>query len=657
MPCIHLAFQQSAHAEASPSQPANQEFPPVKRTTLILIAVLFALISTGSAADRPNILWLVCEDSNVTWFGCYGNSEAKTPNIDALAKQGFRYTHAFACAPVCAPSRSTWITGIYAVSTGTQAMRSRYPIPHDRIKYYPDCLRQAGYYAANHTKTDYNIGGRTDGACWDSNVIHGWEKRKPGQPFFQVINFNESHESRAQGDVTGTRHSPGDVTLRKFHPDEMGIRMNYAKYYDAVENMDTEVGKQLDALEKAGLADDTIVIFNSDHGGVMPGSKRFLFDVGVHAPLIIRIPEKFKHLWPAAKPGSAVDRLVSFIDMPKTWLSLAGAEIPSVMQGRVFLGPKAEPEPQYVFSFRERMDERVDSECAVRDKHYAYIRNYMPYVIWGQHLDYLWKMVAMQTWEDAYKNHRTDDVTGRFFTQKPVEELYDMYADPDNVVNLAGKPEHQQTLERMRATLREWQLHVHDSGLLPEAERVRRATDNSVTVYEMVHDPKLYDLPAYLDAADLALAKNPANQPRLIEFLRSNDSGIRYWGACGLFMLGKADAKAQTALEPLLDDPSGEVAAMSAWVLIQSGNAAKAQKALVERLQKHSPASLMILNVLDWSHVDLTPYIAGLDSLPTGEGYEQRMVEYLRQSRGLPVPAATRKASGKQKKKDAVKDL
>ena len=657
MPCIHLAFQQSAHAEASPSQPANQEFPPVKRTTLILIAVLFALISTGSAADRPNILWLVCEDSNVTWFGCYGNSEAKTPNIDALAKQGFRYTHAFACAPVCAPSRSTWITGIYAVSTGTQAMRSRYPIPHDRIKYYPDCLRQAGYYAANHTKTDYNIGGRTDGACWDSNVIHGWEKRKPGQPFFQVINFNDSHESRAQGDVTRTRHSPGDVTLRKFHPDEMGIRMNYAKYYDAVENMDTEVGKQLDALEKAGLADDTIVIFNSDHGGVMPGSKRFLFDVGVHAPLIIRIPEKFKHLWPAAKPGSAVDRLVSFIDMPKTWLSLAGAEIPSVMQGRVFLGPKAEPEPQYVFSFRERMDERVDSECAVRDKHYAYIRNYMPYVIWGQHLDYLWKMVAMQTWEDAYKNHRTDDVTGRFFTQKPVEELYDMDADPDNVVNLAGKPEHQQTLERMRATLREWQLHVHDSGLLPEAERVRRATDNSVTVYEMVHDPKLYDLPAYLDAADLALAKNPANQPRLIEFLRSNDSGIRYWGACGLFMLGKADAKAQTALEPLLDDPSGEVAAMSAWVLIQSGNAAKAQKALVERLQKHSPASLMILNVLDWSHVDLTPYIAGLDSLPTGEGYEQRMVEYLRQSRGLPVPAATRKASGKQKKKDAVKDL
>jgi len=629
----------------------------MKRPILALIAVLSGLLSAGSAADRPNILWLVCEDSNVTWIGCYGNPEAKTPNIDALARQGFRYTHAYACAPVCAPSRSTWITGIYAVSTGTLPMRSRYPIPHDRIKYYPDYLQQAGYYTSNHTKTDYNIGGRPDGACWNSNVIHGWENRKPGQPFFQVINFNESHESRAQGDVTKTRHSPGDVTLRKFHPDEMGIRMNYAKYYDAVENMDAEVGKQLAALEKAGLAEDTIVIFNSDHGGVMPGSKRFLVDVGVHTPLIIRIPEKFKHLWPAEKPGSTVDRLVSFIDMPKTWLGLASAEIPAVMQGRIFLGPKTEPEPQYVFSFRERMDERIDSGRAVRDKHYAYIKNYMPYVIWGQHLDYLWKMVAMRTWEEAYKHHRTDAVTGRFFTTKPVEELYDMDADPDNVVNLAGKPEHRQTLERMRATLREWQLKIHDSALLPEAERARRAAENHVTIYDMVRDPKLYDLPAYLDAADLALAKDPANQPRLIELLRSKDSGLRYWGACGLFMLGNTDATAQAAVAPLLDDPCGEAAAMSAWLLIQSGNSSKAEKAIMERLQKHSPASLMILNVLDWSHVDLTPYIAGLDSLPTGEGDEQRMVEYLRESRGLPVPAATRKASGKQKQKDAAKDL
>lgn len=600
---------------------------------------LLLLPFTGRGAQQPNILWLVCEDSNVNWIGCYGNPEARTPRIDAFAKQGFRYTRAYASAPVCAAQRSTWITGINSISMGTHPMRSRYPIPHDQIKYYPDYLRKAGYYTANHSKTDYNIGGRLDPDCWDSNVADAWNKRKPGQPFFQVINFMESHESKAQGDVTNTRHSPGEVTLSKYHPDEMGIRMNYAKYYDAVENMDTEVGKALDALDKAGLADDTIVIFNSDHGGVLPRSKRFLFDSGLHAPLIIRIPEKYKSLWPADKPGTTVDRLVSFLDIPKTWLSLTHSEIPAVMQGKIFMGPQAEPEPEYVFSFRERMDERFDNQRAVRNKRFVYIKNYMPYVPWGQHLDYLWKMVATRTWEDAYKHHRTDEVTGRFFELKPVEELYDMQADPDNVVNLAGRPEHQKTLETMRAQLRQWQLAIHDTGLLPEAERDRRATENKLTIYEMVRDPKLYDLPAYLDAADLALAKNPANTGRLIKLLASKDSGLRYWGTVGLIMLGKADANTQQAWESVLGDPCGEVRAMAAWGLIRSGQPGKAQSVLAEMLEKHAPATLMALNAIDWSQSEITPFLKGMDGILHGQvkptEYELRMISFLRETHGL----------------------
>jgi arylsulfatase A-like enzyme len=631
----------------------------MKRTISFLAA--FLLLAALRAAERPNILWLVCEDSNVNWIACYGNSEARTPNIDAFAKQGFRYTNVFASAPVCAAQRSTWITGINSISMGTHPMRSRYMIPHGQIKYYPDYLRAAGYYTANHSKTDYNIGGRDDKDCWDSNVADAWNKRKPGQPFFQVINFNESHESKAQGDVTVTRHSPGDVTLRKYHPDEMPIRMNYAKYYDAVENMDTEIGKALAALDKAGLADDTIVIFNSDHGGVLPRSKRFLFDSGTHVPLIVRIPEKFKHLWPAAKPGTTVDRLVSFLDLPKTWLSLTGSEVPAVMQGRIFMGPKSEPEPEHVFSFRGRMDERYDNQRAVRDKRYVYIRNYMPYVVWGQHLDYLWKMVATQTWEDAFKNKRTNEVTGRFFTIKPVEELYDMQADPDNVVNLADKPGHEQTLEKMRAALREWQLSIHDSGLLPEGERERRAAENKTTIYQMVRDPKLYDLPAYLAAADLALARDPAGTPRLIEFLANKDSGVRFWGAVGLLMLGKADAKSQMALEGVLEDPCGEVSAMAAWALIQSGNATKAQPALATVIQKHTPATLMALNVIDWAHLEIAPYVAAIDSLYSGQtkptDYEQRMSEFLRASHGLKNPRATEGAGKRRQKKALKQDL
>ncbi len=592
------------------------------------------------AVMRPNILWLVCEDASVNWFGCYGNREATTPNIDALAKQGFRYTHAYASAPVCAPSRSTWITGINAVSTGTQPMRSRYSIPHDLIHYYPDELRKGGYYTANHSKTDYNIGGRPDDACWDSKAANAWKQRKPGQPFFQVINFNSSHESSAHGDVTKTKHSPQDVTLAKYHPDELSIRQTYAKYHDAVTKMDAEVGKALADLEKAGLAEDTIVIFNSDHGGVMPRSKRFLYNSGVHAPLVIRIPEKYKHLWPANAPGGVVDRLVSFVDMPKTWLSLAGAEIPAVMQGHIFLGKNTEPEPPYVFSFRERMDERFDSQRAVRDKRFVYIKNYMPYVPWGQHLEYLWKIEATKAWEDAYLKKRTTDVTGRFFERKPVEELYDTQADPDNVVNLADKPGHQQTLQTMRAKLREWQLAVHDSGLMPEAERARRATENKTTIYQLVRDPKRYDLPAYLDAADLALAKNPANTKRLIELLTKTDSGLRYWGIVGLFMLGQPDATTMSVIETALSDSCGEVAAMAAWTLLQSGHTAKGQAALIKLIQNHSPATLLALNIIDWSKADISPYLDAIAALPAKGSimadYEQRMVAYFQERSKTP---------------------
>lgn len=618
-----------------------------------LAAILSLLIASLSAfaADRPNILWLVCEDSSVDWIGCYGNKQARTPNIDALATQGFRYTHAYASAPVCATQRCTWITGINSLSMGTHPMRSRYPIPHDLIKYYPDHMRTAGYYTANHSKTDYNIGGRDDKDCWDSAADDAWNRRKPGQPFFQVINFEQSHESKAHGDVTGTRHSPADVTLRKYHPDEMPIRMNYAKYHDAVENMDTEIGKALDTLEKSGLADDTIVVFNSDHGGVLPRSKRFLFNSGTHVPLIVRIPEKYKHLRPAATPGATVDRLVSFLDLPKTWLSLTGSEVPAVMQGLIFLGPQAEPEPTHVFSFRERMDERYDNQRAVRDKRYAYIRNYMPYVPWGQHQDYQWKMVASRAWEDAYRNHRTNEVTGRFFTRKPVEELYDMQADPDNVVNLADKPEHRKTLETMRAKLREWQLAIHDTGLIPEAERVRRAAENKTTIYQMARDPKLYDLPAYLDAADAAQGLKPADAQRLIGFLSSKDSGIRYWGAVGLLALGKADDETQAALEGVLDDPCHEVATLAAWALFQSGKPAKAQPALAAIIRKHTPATLHALNVLDWAQLDPTPYLPAMDSLFQGPtkatDYEMRMCEFIRESHGLKNPGETQR-SGKR---------
>ncbi len=573
-------------------------------------------------AERPNILWLTCEDNNVNWVGCYGNEYADTPNIDQLASEGFQYMHAYANAPVCAPSRSTWITGMLSLSNGTFPMRSRNEIPHDRIKYYPDFLKANGYFVGNFRKTDYNIGGRPDSDCWDNPKKVDWEKLKNNQPFFQVINSTESHESRAQGDVEHTIHDPKNTKLRAYHPDLPDVRKNYAKYHDAMKRMDAQIGESLKKLEAMGLADNTIVIHNSDHGGVLPRSKRYIFQSGLHCPLIVRIPPAYKKLYPAEKPGSKIDRLVSFVDMPKTWLSLTGSEIPNYMQGTVFLGPGAEPEKEFHFAFRGRMDERLESARAVCNKRFLFIRNYMPYVPWVQHLDYLWKMKATQAWDSHVKSGKASEVQARFFKPKGwTEEFYDMQNDPDNVTNLIDNPEYQQVQAQMRKNLRQQQLAVYDAGLLPESEMIKRAADNQLTIYEMVRNQKLYDLPALIDAADLALEEKDEHLPMLGKLLKHPDCGMRYWGVVGHFLLGKLPEG-----DDGLSDESHEVRAMAAWLQIKSGSRDKGFQCLENLLKQKSYATLTVLNMVDWIGADATVLMPVVRTLePEKKSYEERM--------------------------------
>jgi len=561
--------------------------------------IAFASVFGAQAKERPNILWLTSEDNNVRWVGCYGNPHADTPNLDKLAGEGFLYLNCFANAPVCAPSRSGWITGLHPVTLGTLPMRSRYDIPPDQIKYYPDYLRDAGYYCSNVRKTDYNIGGRHDDECWDSTKLD-WKKLKQSQPFMQVINVARSHESQAFGEVDNTKHSPNDILLAKYHPDIPTIRKNYAHYHDAVKRMDADVGRFLNQLQQHGLSENTIVIYNSDHGGVLPRSKRHLFNSGTHCPLIIRIPEKFESIRPAEKVGSKIERLVSFIDMPKTWLSLAGAEIPEIMQGGIFLGPQTEPERNYHFSYRERMDERSDNQRAVRNKRYLYIRNYMPYVPWGQKLTYLWKMEATRAWEDWHRSGKTDAVTGRWFREKPPEELYDTWEDPDNVVNLIDDPVYQKKADELRGALKDWQLEVRECGLLPEGERVKRAADLGITLYEMAQEKEHYDLQSYLDASEFALRAKPEQVPALLEMLSHPDSGIRYWGMTGLCLLGENARSQIQTIRKLTNDSSHAVRAITAFTLFRLGEKEAARTCFKQLLKNDSYAALQVLNMIDW---------------------------------------------------------
>lgn len=596
----------------------------IKTATAATLLAGTACMASAQPEARPNILWLTSEDNSASWVGCYGNPRAQTPNIDQLAADGFQYMHCYANAPVCAPSRSTWITGMHALSNGTHPMRSRNSIPHDRIKYYPDYLRDNGYYTGNDNKTDYNIGGRDDSDCWDNHGKVDWETLKQKQPFFQIFSCYTSHESRAQGDVENTLHDPKNTKLRQYHPDLPDVRKNYAKYHDAMARMDSEMGQWLQTLEEQGLAENTIVIYCSDHGGVLPRSKRYLFQNGLHCPLIIRIPEKFKHLWPAEKPGTQIDRLVSFVDMPKTWLDITGSKVPGYMQGRTFFGEGTEPEQEFHFAFRGRMDERLDNARAVCDKRFLYIRNYMPYAPWMQHLQYLWKMKASQAWEEHVRSGKANEVQARFFAPKGwTEELYDMQQDPDNINNLIENPEYTQVANKMRSTLRGWQEEVHDAGLLPESEMVKRAADNKLPIHDMVRDPNLYNLPALIDAANLALEQKEEYLPALTKLLKSPDCGLRYWGIVGCFLLNDSKAGLQC-----LEDSSHEVRAMAAWLLVRNGHKKEGLACLESLLKEKSYATLTVLNILDWMGDDAAPLIQTLEKLEYTDD-EERMKEHL----------------------------
>ena len=605
----------------------NSILLPLSHTIAFRGIFVFAILIQGIAIldpanadetkEQPNILWIVSEDNGISWVGCYGGTNAKTPAIDQLAKEGFRYLNCFDNAAVCAPTRSCWITGMYGIANGTQPMRSRNVIPHDKISYYPDLLRKAGYHTSNPGKTDYNIGGREDKACWDykggkKQSQYGWRYRKNNEPFFAIVNIGDSHESRAHGEGGNLRNDPAKMKLFSYHPDLPAIRENYAKYADAVENMDSKIQATLDALKKDGLYDDTIIIYNSDHGGVMARSKRFLYSSGVHCPLIVRIPEKYKHLYPASNPGDTVERLVSFVDMPKTWLSLAGAKIPDTFQGTIFLGKNAEPEPKYHLGFRERADERLDHVRLMRDSRFAYHKNYMPYAPAGQHLAYLWKAPLTPAWEKHHREGKTNEITGRFFEPRVSEEFYDNANDFDNVHNLIDSPEHQTKITELKNALRAKQLELRDSGLLPEKMRERRAAANGITIYEMVRNEELYPLEQYLDAADLALLRDPGNEDSFLDWMKNEDEGMRWWGVVGLHLIETSSKQAKDILHAGLTDPADEIKIMSAWSLVKIGDREQALETLDSLLfQKPNPNNntTMLHNVIDWMGEPALPLV------------------------------------------------
>jgi uncharacterized sulfatase len=443
--------------------------------SLLLALVALSFASRLTAADRPNIVLIGAEDLSPS-LGCYGDPDAITPNLDRLAAQGARFTRCFTHAPVCAPSRSGLITGVYPTTLGTLHMRSKL------VKTPPlfvDHLRKAGYFVAWPGKTDFNF----DLPKGWVDTTQDWTKKPDllpkDRPWFAYINFTVTHESQARVPEAKyeknaarlkpeERHDRSKVKLPPYYPDTPAVRECVGKYHDNVTAMDYLVGDVLKLLDERKWADNTVVIFFGDHGWGLPRGKRWPYDSGTRVPFLVRWPGK-------VEPGSVREDLTCFLDVGPTVLSLAGAEAPPHMQGRVFLGEKTQPAPKYVFSCRDRMDEVYDRVRSVRGERYRYVRNFHPELPYMQWLNYLDEMPIQKDWRRLAFEGKLNPVQMQWWARtKPKEELYDLRSDPYEVKNLAGSPEHEGTLKEMRAALEKWIKDTKDLGEVPEQELIDR---------------------------------------------------------------------------------------------------------------------------------------------------------------------------------------
>ncbi len=541
----------------------------MSRFFILLVSIALLLLSVVvSAADRPNILWISSED-NGPQLGCYGDPDAKTPHLDALAKRSVMYRHGWSNAPVCAPARTTIITGMYCPSTGSEHMRSEVPLPAG-MKLFPQYLREAGYYCTNNVKEDYNIA--KPGKVWDesSNKAH-WRKRPAGQPFFAVFNFTTTHESAVRQRPHQFVHDPANVHLPGYHPDLPEVRQAWAQYHDQMSLMDEQFGQKLAELQADGLDEDTIVVYFGDHGPGLPRCKRSPCNSGLRVPLIVHVPDKFRSLAPEGYvAGGTLDRLVSFVDLAPTMLSLAGIEPAPSMQGRAFAGPHAAPPREYLFGYRSRMDERLDLTRSIRNERFVYIRNFMPHKAAGQHQAYMYETPMMQAWKREYETGKLAIEHARFFEPDAPEELYDLTTDPAEVHNLASDPQHTDILRKMRLGLHHLQREIGDVDLLPEAEMHRRFAGS--TPYELGHDSSRLRIDHVLAVAELASQTGDPSWNQFPHLLQHSEPGVRYWAAMGLMLRGRgAVAGNLQALAARLEDESPAVRVMAAEALLRTG--------------------------------------------------------------------------------------
>ena len=533
----------------------------MKRRAVVFVVIFCCWWMVARAADRPNVVWIVSEDNSIHYLEHFFEGGAKAPHIEALAANGLTFDHAFSNAPVCSVARTTLATACYGPRIGTQFHR-RYRMAEmpEGLKMFPAYLREAGYYTTNRSKKDYNA--IEGGGVWDeSSGKASWRNRSDeDQPFFHMESHAVSHEGslhfgRAVFETEQTKTDPASIKLADYHPDTPMFRYTHARYHDRMMEVDRIVGETVSKLEADGLLEETFVFYFGDHGGVLPRSKGYIYESGLHVPLVVRVPEKFKHLVDG-KAGDRVEGFVSFIDFGPTTLRLAGVDVPKQVDGKPFLGngvSMAEVNARdESFGYADRFDEKYDLVRSVRKGKYQYIRNYQPYLPDGLNNNYRYKNLAFVEWRELFMAGKLSGASLQFFTAKPVEMLFDCEADPHQVNNLASDSAHQQTLVSLRHRLQAIVKGLPDLSFYPESYLVANAMDNPVA-FGQQHKQEIAEL---VDVADLALLPFEQARAPLVKALHSTDPMVRYWAAMACSSFGEAAKSLAGEVRPLLTDRS-----------------------------------------------------------------------------------------------------
>lgn len=511
--------------------PSKSKYSPMKLRTLFAFTSLL-IVSIASAADRPNVVWVVTEDNSKHWLRLYEEGGAAMPNIERLAERGLVFENAFSNAPVCSVARSTLISGTYAPRVGAQYhRRSAYAPMPDGVRMFPRYLRDVGYYTTNNSKQDYNF---VDRGMWnESSGKATYRNRAPGQPFFHVQNFGNTHEGQLHFSAEdmaseANRTASDSVEVFPYHPDSPTFRYTYARYHDLHAKADELIGEFLDQLKADGVADDTIVFYYGDHGGVLPRGKGYAYESGLNVPLVVYAPPKWRHLLPA-EAGSRTEAFVSFIDFGPTVLNLAGALVPQGMDGKPFMGKGVSPrdlaERDETFGYADRFDEKYDLVRTFRKGRYKYMRNYQPFNFDGLFNEYRYRMLAYKDWKAQYDADALNAAQRQFFEARSAEALYDIENDPHEINDLSKDPKYADVLEDLRQRLTDQVKSMPDLSFVPETDMVADALSNPVA-YGQAHKERIAGL---VDTANLSVRRFADAKKGIAQALASKDPHQRYW--------------------------------------------------------------------------------------------------------------------------------